>query len=66
MAFLRSYVEGTLAKQVARIDSTTPLFWSTSGKRCTGKTSAPMTGKEYLAAPQGPRPDARLPGTQAA
>jgi hypothetical protein len=26
MAFLRSYVEGTLAKQVVRIDSTTPLF----------------------------------------
>jgi integrase/recombinase XerD len=45
MTFLHGYVESVLVKQVERVDSATPLFWSTWGKRRTGKTSAPMTGK---------------------
>jgi integrase len=39
------YVEHILARYVSRIESDTPLSWSSWGRRGVGKTKAPMTGK---------------------
>ena len=44
MTFLQAYVQLVLAK-VGKPGPDTPLFWSTWGRRGTGKTRAPMTGK---------------------
>ena len=44
MAFLQTYVEWVLLKQIDKADPDTPLFWSTWGRRGIGKTKAPMTG----------------------
>ena len=45
MKFLSAYVDRVLSKQVDKIGSDTPLFWSSWGRRRVGKTRAPMTGK---------------------
>src|SRR5262249_34692966 len=43
--FLRTYIERELAHHVEKITAETPLFWSTWGRKGSGKTRAPMTGK---------------------
>ena len=45
MEFLWAYVEQVLGPQESALDADTPLFWSTWGRRGTGKTRQPMTGK---------------------
>src|SRR5205814_3127569 len=45
MQFLTTYVERVLARLSEKTDPETPLFWSTWGRRGTGKTRAPMIGK---------------------
>ncbi len=45
MAFLETYVERVLRREVEQIGPETSLFWSTWGRRAVGKTRAPMTGK---------------------
>src|SRR5262245_3319068 len=45
MQFLTVYVEHFLARHVERIETDTPLFWSSWGRRGVGKTKAPMTGR---------------------
>ena len=45
MRFLGEYVQTVLALQQGPIAPTTPLFWSSWGKRGIGRTRAPMTGK---------------------
>jgi len=45
MEFLWAYVEQVLIPQDSAFDADTPLFWSTWGRRGTGKTRQPLTGK---------------------
>ena len=45
MEFLWAYVEQVSSPQEPALDADTPLFWSTWGRRGTGKTRQPMTGK---------------------
>ena len=45
MEFLWAYVEQVLSPQEPALDADTPLFWSTWGRRRTGKTRQPMTGR---------------------
>jgi len=45
LQFLELYLERVLAKQLDTVTPTTPLFWSTWGRRALGKVAAPMTGK---------------------
>ena len=45
MRFLQRYVAETLSPVQGTPMPGTPLFWSSWGKRGTGKTRAPMTGK---------------------
>jgi integrase/recombinase XerC len=45
MHFLWTYVDQVVGQQVQTLNSDTPLFWSSWGKRGIGKTRQPMTGK---------------------
>jgi len=45
MQYLARYVEEVLRPELGAVTPDTPLFWSSWGKRCIGRTRAPMTGK---------------------
>jgi len=45
MRFLHAYVVDVLTPALGAVTPRTPLFWSSWGKRGTGKTREPMTGK---------------------
>jgi site-specific recombinase XerD len=45
MQFLWGYVEQVVSRLGIPLEAETPLFWSSWGRRGTGKTRQPMTGK---------------------